>query len=80
MAIKNIVQDTLPHKDKLVIAIILWVVGLLATVLDVITLSNNLGVWALVVAELLLILDSLIDKYLIRGRGYRLNNADSSLS
>ena len=50
-----------PTSTTLIISIILWVVGLLATVLGVINLPSNLGVWALVVAGLLLILGSLID-------------------
>ena len=50
-----------PTSTTLIISIILWVVGLLATVLGVINLPSNLGVWALVAAGLLLILGSLID-------------------
>jgi hypothetical protein len=50
-----------PKSITLIIAIILWVIGILATVLGVISLPSNLGVWALIVAGLLLILGSLID-------------------
>lgn len=50
-----------PKSITLIIAIILWVIGILATVLGVFTLPSNLGVWALIVAGLLLILGSLID-------------------
>ena len=35
-----------PTSTTLIISIILWVVGLLATVLGVINLPSNLGVWA----------------------------------
>jgi uncharacterized membrane protein HdeD (DUF308 family) len=50
-----------PKSITLIIAIILWVIGILATVLGVFTLPNNLGLWALIVAGLLLILGSLIN-------------------
>jgi len=50
-----------PKQITLVIAIILWVIGLLSTLLDVFSLPNNLGLWSLVIAGLLLILGSLID-------------------
>lgn len=50
-----------PTSATLIISIILWVVGILATVLGVITLPSNLGVWALIVAGLLLILGSLFN-------------------
>jgi hypothetical protein len=49
-----------PKQATLMIALILWLVGLLAG-LGVIHLPNNLGFWSLVVAGLLLILGSLLD-------------------
>ena len=49
-----------PREVTLLIALVLWVIGLLAG-LAVIHLPNNLGFWALVVAGLLLILGSLVD-------------------
>ena len=52
-----------PKKVTLIIAIILWLVGLL-THFDVIrmpTNAGNLGFWSLVAAGLLLILGSLLD-------------------
>lgn len=49
-----------PKEATLIIAIIAWVIGLLAG-LGVIHLPNGLGFWALVVAGLLLILGSLLD-------------------
>jgi hypothetical protein len=50
-----------PTAVTLVISTILWIIGLLSAVFDVISLPNNLGVWALALAGLLLILGSLID-------------------
>jgi hypothetical protein len=49
-----------PKQATLMIALILWLVGLLAG-LGVIHLPNNLGFWSLVIAGLLLILGSLFD-------------------
>lgn len=49
-----------PKEGTLIISIILWLVGLLAG-LGVISMPNNLGFWALVLAGLLLILGSLLD-------------------
>ncbi len=49
-----------PKKVTLIIAVILWVIGLLAG-LGVIHMPNNLGFWSLVVAGLLLILGCLVD-------------------
>jgi hypothetical protein len=52
-----------PKKVTLIIAIILWLIGLLAH-FDVIHLSGNagnLGFWSLVLAGLLLILGCLLD-------------------
>ncbi len=50
-----------PTSTTLIISIILWVIGFLSTVLGVIHLPSNLGLWALIIAGLLLILGSLID-------------------
>jgi hypothetical protein len=49
-----------PKSITLLIAVILWAIGLLVQ-LEVFTLPNDLGVWALVVAGLLVILGSLVD-------------------
>ncbi|MBG0785793.1 MAG: hypothetical protein H0S79_11890 [Anaerolineaceae bacterium] len=49
-----------PKQVTLIISIILWAIGMLATVLGVIDLPNNLGLWSLIVAGLLLILGSLV--------------------
>jgi hypothetical protein len=49
-----------PKQVTLMIAGILWLIGLLAG-LGVLRLPNNLGFWALVVAGLLLLLGSLLD-------------------
>ena len=49
-----------PKEVTLLIALILWIIGLLAG-LGVIHPPNNLGFWSLVVAGLLLILGSLFD-------------------
>jgi hypothetical protein len=49
-----------PKEITLIIAIVLWLIGLLAG-LGVFHLPNNLGFWALVIAGLLLILGSLLD-------------------
>jgi hypothetical protein len=49
-----------PKQATLTIALILWLMGLLAG-LGVIHLPNNLGFWSLVAAGLLLILGSLFD-------------------
>lgn len=50
-----------PTAVTLVIAVILWIIGILAALFDVITLPNNLGIWALALAGLLLIIGSLVD-------------------
>ena len=60
MARRSGFKTQAPKEVTLLISLVLWVIGLLA-VLGVIHLPNNLGVWALVVAGLLLILGSLID-------------------
>lgn len=49
-----------PKEATLIVSIILWLIGLLAG-LGVVSLPNNLGFWALVLAGLLLILGSLLD-------------------
>ncbi len=52
-----------PKKVTLIIAVILWLIGTLAA-LKVLHLPSNtgdLGLWALVIAGLLLILGSLLD-------------------
>ena len=49
-----------PKKVTLIIAVILWLIGLLAG-LGVIHMPNNLGFWSLVLAGLLLILGCLLD-------------------
>lgn len=49
-----------PKEATLVISLILWLIGLLGG-LGVVSLPNNLGFWALVLAGLLLILGSLLD-------------------
>lgn len=49
-----------PKQLTLIIAIVLWVIGLLVG-LGVFTLPNNLGFWSLVASGLLLILGSLLD-------------------
>lgn len=49
-----------PKEVTVIIAVVLWGIGLLAG-LGVFALPNNLGFWALVVAGLLLILGSLLD-------------------
>jgi len=49
-----------PKQVTLIIAVILWAIGLLAG-LGVFHLPNNLGFWSLVVAGFLLILGCLVD-------------------
>jgi VIT1/CCC1 family predicted Fe2+/Mn2+ transporter len=50
-----------PKEVTLVIAFILWIIGVAATVLGALVLPDNYGVWALVLAGLLLILGSVVD-------------------
>ena len=50
-----------PKEVTLVVAFVLWLIGVAATVLGAIALPDNYGVWALVIAGLLLLLGSLID-------------------
>lgn len=50
-----------PNSMTLIISIVLLAVGFLDTILDVISLPNNLGIWAMFSAGFLLIVGSLID-------------------
>ena len=50
-----------PKEVTLVIAVILWIIGVAATILGALVLPDNYGVWALVLAGLLLILGSVVD-------------------
>ena len=52
------VRARMPKRSTVVIATGLWLVGLADQVLGVIRLNNQLGLWALVAAGLLLILGS----------------------
>jgi hypothetical protein len=49
-----------PKQITLIIAIILWAIGISSTVLGLFSLPNDLGLWSLIVAGLLLILGCLI--------------------
>ncbi|HEX6862645.1 MAG TPA: hypothetical protein VF414_07515 [Thermoanaerobaculia bacterium] len=49
-----------PRQTTLVIAMILWLIGLLGG-LGMVALPGGLGVWSLVIAGALLILGSLLD-------------------
>lgn len=49
-----------PTEATLFIAVILWLVGFASTILGVIHIPGNLGLWALALAGLLLILASVI--------------------
>ncbi len=60
MARKKGFTTQAPREVTVIIAIVLWLIGL-ANVLGMVALPNNLGVWALVIAGLLLILGSLLD-------------------
>ena len=50
-----------PREITVIIAVILWLLGFADVILGVVDLPGNLGVWALVVAGLLVILGSLAD-------------------
>lgn len=50
-----------PKEGTLIAAAVLWLVGFADLVLGAFTLPNDLGLWALVAAGLLLIIASLID-------------------
>lgn len=54
------IRTQAPKSITLLIAVILWAIGLLAG-LGVFALPNNLGFWSLVASGLLLILGSLFD-------------------
>jgi hypothetical protein len=60
MARKKGFTTQAPREVTVIIAIVLWLIGLVS-VLGLLALPNNLGVWALVIAGLLLILGSLLD-------------------
>ena len=49
-----------PREGTLLIAAFLWLIGFADLVLGVVALPNNLGLWALVLAGLLMILASII--------------------
>ncbi len=49
-----------PTEATLLIAVILWVAGFASTILGVIHLPNNWGIWALALSGLLLILASVV--------------------
>ena len=51
-----------PKEATVVIAAILWLLGFADVVLNAYTLPSSLGVWALVIAGLLLIVGSLVDE------------------
>ncbi|HZD56832.1 MAG TPA: hypothetical protein VE136_08930 [Anaerolineales bacterium] len=51
-----------PREITLLVAFILWIVGVAATVLGAISLPDNYGVWSLIVAGLLLILGSVLNE------------------
>jgi len=50
-----------PREVTLVLAVILWLIGFASVILGALQLPSNLGVWALVIAGLLLIVGSLVD-------------------
>ncbi len=49
-----------PTEATLFIAVVLWLIGFASTILGVIHLPGNWGLWALALAGLLLILGSVI--------------------
>lgn len=49
-----------PTEATLLIAVVLWLIGFASTILGVVPLPGNWGVWALALAGLLLILGSVI--------------------
>lgn len=61
MSRRRRVRTQAPREATLIVAIVLWLVGFADTILGVIHFPYNLGLWALVVAGLLLILGSLVD-------------------
>ncbi len=50
-----------PKQITLIIAAALWLIGFAATILKVLTLSHDWGLWALAISGLLLIVASLVD-------------------
>lgn len=60
MARRSGFRTQAPRSGTLVVSVVLWLLGL-ADVLGAVSLPNNLGVWSLVGAGLLLILGSLVD-------------------
>ncbi|OGO64157.1 MAG: hypothetical protein A2029_14635 [Chloroflexi bacterium RBG_19FT_COMBO_47_9] len=58
---RNRFRTTAPREITLIIAVVLWLIGFAAVILGAIDLPNNLGVWSLALAGLLLILGSLIE-------------------
>ncbi|HEV8577666.1 MAG TPA: hypothetical protein VGX68_01180 [Thermoanaerobaculia bacterium] len=60
MARRSGFKTQAPKEATVLIALVLWLIGLLAG-LGVVHIPNNLGFWALVIAGLLLILGSLFD-------------------
>ena len=62
MARKNRFRTQAPKEATLVIAVILWLFGFADVVLNAFTLPNGLGVWALVIAGLLLIIGALVNE------------------
>ena len=54
-------RTSAPREITLVIAVILWIIGFAAVILNAVSLPNNLGAWALALAGLLLILGSLVE-------------------
>lgn len=55
------VRTTPIREVTLVIAVILWIVGFMATILGVLDLPGNWGVWLLAISGALLILASLVE-------------------
>ncbi len=55
------VQTYAPKPITLIIAAVLWLIGFAATILRVLTLSRNMGLWALALSGLLLIVASLVE-------------------
>ena len=58
---RNRFRTQAPREGTLIVAVVLWIVGFADLILDAFTLPNNLGVWALVLAGILLIIGSLVD-------------------
>jgi hypothetical protein len=58
---KNRFRTQAPREGTLIVAVVLWLIGFADLILDAFTLPNNLGVWSLVLAGLLLVIGSLVD-------------------